>query len=352
MEPQTQVIAFGFVIGVVFGVVAQRSGFCFARGLREWVLDRNTRRAAAVVLAMATAILGTGTLAALGRVELSRSIYFPGSYAVWLVGAGGLLFGYGMMMARGCGSRALVLLGTGNLRAVLVLVMIGLAAAITLTGPLAAWRLSLSEWGSVSLRHATLTEWLHGTTTNDSLSWGVPVIVALGLVMWSLLGLKLYRWPREALAAAVIGGLVTAGWYVTGVVGADDFDPVPIESLTFVAPVSDSLLYLMLASGMQAGFGIVVVAGVVLGSFIAAIIAREFAWRGFESVADMRRLLLGGLWMGIGGALAMGCTVGQGLTGLSTLAWPSFVAVLGIISGGAAACRGPFRLRTDTAPVH
>ena len=142
----------------------------------------------------------------------------------------------------------------------------------------------------------------------------------------------------------IIGALVPAGWLATGWLGADDFDPVPLVSLTFIAPIGETIQYAMLATGTKVGFGVAVVCGVFLGSLGAALFTRSWRLEGFPNAERMARYMAGGALMGIGGALALGCSIGQGLTGLSTLAFGSFLAAGGILLGARLALRGPFKL--------
>jgi uncharacterized membrane protein YedE/YeeE len=139
--------------------------------------------------------------------------------------------------------------------------------------------------------------------------------------------------------------LVAAGWFATGYLGADDFNPAPVTSLTFIAPIADTLQYAMLSTGLTLNFGIATVAGVFAGSLLTALATRRFHWEAYASPRHMLRSAGGAALMGAGGAMAYGCSIGQGLTGLSTLALASFVAVAGILSGSAAGLRGVLRVR-------
>ncbi len=325
-----QVLWSGFVIGLLFGAVAERSRYCTAGGLREWWRDRNPRRAAALLVALAVAVSGTQLLDAFGWVDLRSSLYLQSAFSWLLMPLGGVLFGYGMMLARGCGSRTLVLLASGNLRALIVLPALGIGAAVTLTGPLAPWRLALMEATSVTPPAPGVPDLLRLSAPGHV---AAVTILVLGLLLIALIRLRLYRYPWDIAGAVLIGLLIPAGWLVTGHIGADDFEPVPVESLTFVAPIADSIHYLMLSTGIRAGFGVTVVAGVLVGALLAALAGRRFHWRSFDSPGHMLRSLGGGVMMGVGGALALGCTIGQGLTGLSTLSMPSGLAVIGILLG-------------------
>lgn len=330
----------GLAIGFAFGAVGQRTEFCLAGGLREWWAEARPRRAATFLLALAVAVLGTQIFIAFGWADLHASLYYQDGFSWLLLPLGGALFGCGMILARGCGARALVLLGEGNLRSLVVLLCLGIAAGATLTGPLATLRLSLAEATSIPLR-------LPSPSVPGVLeAWGVaasaaallPGIVVAGVLAAVALGsLGLRAAPGQIAGAVAIGLLPPLGWWVTSTLGADEFDPVAAESLTFVAPIGDSIQYLMLSTGTDARFGMTVVAGVVLGAAVSALSRRRFVWRGFDSPQHMLRSMTGGILMGVGGALALGCSIGQGLTGCATLAFSSFVASAGIVGGACAA---------------
>ncbi len=343
-----QVLWGGLAIGLLFGAVAQRLEFCLTGGLREWWRDGQPRRAAAFLLAVAVAVAGTQLVAALGIVDLGDSIYMQRGFSWLLVPAGGVLFGYGMMLARGCGSRALVLLADGNLRSLVVLLSLGISASAALTGLLASQRLSLVEATTVApeLPSPSLPGLFQSWGASPGLSLAVPAaVIVLALAGYALFRMGLRRHPWQAGGAIVIGCLPVAGWIVTGYFGADDFEPVRLQSLTFVAPVGDAIQYLMLSTGLQLGFGVTVVAGVVLGSLATSLATRSFELRGFRSPQEILQAAGGGFLMGIGGALALGCSIGQGLTGFATLALPSFLAAAGILGGAWIAVRGPLRVR-------
>ncbi len=161
------------------------------------------------------------------------------------------------------------------------------------------------------------------------------VVIGLGLVVFALASASLRRNFDNVLAGLVIGLCVVAGWYITGVVGFDEFEPVRFESYTFVAPVSDNLMYLMTFTGAKITFGVAAVFGVILGAFLYSIATGKFHIETFNSRADMIRHLWGGVLMGFGGVLAIGCTVGQGITGMSTLALGSVITLVSIIFGSA-----------------
>ncbi len=170
-------------------------------------------------------------------------------------------------------------------------------------------------------------------------------VVSAALVIFAFSHLAFRRSPGQAAAGVVVGLLVAAGWFTTGYLGADDFNPAPVASLTFIAPIADTLQYAMLSTGLTLNFGIATVTGVFAGSLVTALLTGRFRLEGFNSPRHMLRSAGGAALMGAGGAMAYGCSIGQGLTGLSTLALPSFVAVAGIMLGTAAGLRGALRVQ-------
>ena len=332
------VIWAGLAIGLVFGAISQITGFCLQRGLSHAVIQGDSRKLRAFVVAMAAALLGSQGLAASGQVSLAASLYATPNLAWMALPLGGLLFGYGMALANGCGARALVLLGSGNLRSFVVLMCLGLAAYMALSGVLAPWRLWLENLAVLQLPASSLPLLL-GVP-----GWLVAVVTGGALLLWAFSSQRFRASPRDWLGGLIIGALVPAGWYTTGVLGFDDFEPIRLASLTFVAPIGESLQYLMLATGSRLGFAVCVVAGVVLGALVVALPRREFILRSFDSPAHMLRGIAGGTLMGIGGVLALGCSIGQGLTGISTLSLASFLAVTGIVLGALLGIRGPLAL--------
>ncbi|MFC5322655.1 YeeE/YedE family protein [Bradyrhizobium oligotrophicum] len=336
----------GLAIGLVYGMVGLLSGFCMMSSLRGWWAEGDGRLARTYALAMGIAIVATQVLAASGGVDLGKSIYLQPSFSVPLMFAGGVLFGYGMVLANGCGSRALVLLGRGNLRSFVVVMVLAIAAEMTLKGLVAPLRIALTQ---VSQTMATATSLpallsiggLHGTPARL-----LPALaLGGGLIAFAFVHAPFRRAPGQVLAGLIVGLLIAAGWFATGTLGADDFNPVPVASLTFVAPIADGLQYVMLSTGSTVSFGIATVAGVLAGSLITAVVTRRFKLEGFHSPYHMLRSAGGAALMGVGGVMALGCSVGQGLTGLSTLALPSFIAIAGIFIGTAAGLRGALRVR-------
>ncbi len=335
----------GALIGIVFGAVGLLSGFCLTTGLRNWWTKGDGVRIRTFALALAVAIAGAQALAAAGLVDLNQSIYLQPSFSAALILLGGLMFGYGMVAANACVSRAIILLGRGNLRSLVVVIVVGITAQMTLKGLVAPVRLAFLHWSEITLQTISLPALVSAHGLDTSMARIAAATVVGGILLIFALAHAPFRRSVGQIAAAIIVGLVIpAGWLATGYLGADPFNPAPVASLTFVAPSADSLQYVMFSTGTSLSFGVAVVAGVLAGSFVTALISGRFEWEGYGSARHMLRSIGGAALMGSGGALAYGCTIGQGLTGLSTLAFPSMVAATGILLGAAAALRSPMRI--------
>lgn len=346
MESTQLVILAGLVIGLIYGAVGLLSGFCLMSSMRGFLAEGDGRLVRTYALAIAVAIGVSQFLAGNGMVDLGKSIYLQPTFSVPVLFLGGMLFGYGMVLSNGCGSRALVLLGRGNLRSFVVVIVLGIAAQMTLKGLIAPARIALVQASQTTVNANSLPSLLATLGVAEAVSRALAAAaVVLALVLFAFAHPAFRRAPGQIAAGVIVGLLVAGGWYVTGYLGADDFNPVPVTSLTFVAPIADSLQYAMLSTGLTLNFGIATVAGVFTGSLAAALATGRFKLEGYSSPRHMLRSGSGAALMGIGGVMAFGCSIGQGLTGLSTLALGSFVAVAGILLGTAAGLRGRLRVQ-------
>ena len=329
-----------FFLGAAFGVVARLGRFCLLRGLRQQ-MGRDAEVAAgqapalqAFALALAVALLASQGLQALGLVDLSQAALARPSFSLLGVLIGGLLFGAGMVLARACGARSLVLLAGGNLRSLVTLVFLALGAQLAMTGVLTPVRLWLQSLSIVSLDHATLPEYLNASNPSSILWLALSVLIAaLLLIVYALRRPALRKSPLQLVCALAVGLLVAAGWWVTAHIGVDEFEPARLTSLSFIGPVSEAMLYLQLSTGREIPQGLMLSAGVLAGAFIAALASGTTRWEGFDSTARLAASAGGGLLMGFGGVMAAGCSIGQGLSGLSTLAVASLPAAAGIVLG-------------------
>lgn len=349
MESAQLVILAGLVIGVVYGAVGLLSGFCLMSSMRGFLAEGDGRLVRSYALAIAVAIAASQFLAGSGMVDLGKSIYLQQSFSVPVLFLGGLLFGYGMVLSNGCGSRALVLLGRGNLRSFVVVIVLAIAAQMTLKGLIAPARIALVQASQTTVSANSLPSVLVMLGLTESLSRAfAAAAIVLALVLFAFAHPAFRRSPGQIAAGVIVGVLVAAGWFVTGYLGADDFNPVPVTSLTFVAPIADALQYAMLSTGLTLNFGVATVAGVLAGSLAAALATGRFKLEGYSSPRHMLRSGSGAALMGVGGVMAFGCSIGQGLTGVSTLALSSFVALAGILLGTTAGLRGSLRVQPLT----
>jgi uncharacterized protein len=346
MDSTNLVILAALVIGLIYGSVGLLSGFCLMSSLRGWWADGDGRLVRTYALAMGVGIAASQCLAAFELVDLGKSIYLQATFSAPLMFFGGLLFGYGMVMSNGCGSRALVLLGRGNLRSLVVVLVLGVVAEMTLKGLIAPARVALLQASQTTATVTSLPALVSGAGLHGMAARMLPALaMAAALIIFAFAHGPFRRSPGQIVAGLIVGLLVAAGWFATGYLGADDFNPVPVTSLTFIAPIADTVQYVMFSTGLALSFGVTLVAGVFSGSLLTALVTRRFTLEGFVSPRHMLRSVSGAALMGAGGAMAYGCSVGQGLTGLSTLALPSFIAVGGILIGTATGLRGAFRVQ-------
>lgn len=359
MSPDPHVTVYaGFLIGLTFGVVGLLSGFCLTSSLRGYWGQGDGRLVRTYALAIGVAVAVTQLLAGEGFVDLEKSIYLQPSFSAPLMFVGGIIFGYGMVLSNGCGSRALVLLGRGNLRSLVVVIVLGIAAQMTLKGLIAPARITVLQASQSAPKFISLPALAGTLGLGETFARMLAGVVVSGmLVIFAFSHAAFRRSAGQIAAGLIIGLLVPAGWYATGFLGADDFNPIPVTSITFVAPVADTVQYVMLSTGLTMNFGVALVPGVVLGSLVTALVTRRFHLEAYTSPSHMLRSVTGAAFMGSGGAMAYGCSIGQGLTGVSTLALASFVAITGIVAGAAIGLRGPLRVdvpapsRDSTSPA-
>ena len=335
------VAGLGFVLGMAFGATAQRTNFCTMGALSDMVFMGDLNRFRSWMLAIAVAIAGSQLLHLTETVDLNGAIYLTTNFGWAGAIIGGLLFGFGMTMTGGCGNKTLVRLGAGNLKSLVVAVVLGIFAYMTVRGLIGLARVEMEAIANIDLsamemESQGMPDFLAGVTGLDigTARMLLAAIFVVGLLIFCFKDEEFRGSTRDIAAGLILGALVPVAWYVTGVVGFDDFDPTPLGSFTFVNPVGEGIQYLMTFSGATINFGIAVVGGVIFGSFLAAKSAGEFRLEAFNDADDMVRHIIGAAIMGVGGILALGCTIGQGLTGMSTLAFGSLIALVSIIIGG------------------
>ncbi|MGY0194845.1 YeeE/YedE family protein [Leptothrix sp. BB-4] len=350
-----QVLWAVFILAFAFGALGVRTQFCTMGAIADWVNFGDSRRLRMWGLAIGVAVLGFNLLVAQGLFAADWTLY-GGTRWLWASAlVGGLMFGFGMVLASGCGSRNLQRLGGGNLKALVVLLVMGLTAWMTLRGLTAqlrvetvdAWALTLGTSQDLPSVLAAVT----GLSTR-TLAAGLGLLVGGGLIAWVLSSAD----GREA--RVLVGGmgsavLLLAVWWVSLRFGHLAEHPETLEeaflgtysrrgeALNFVSPVAQGYEWLVFFtdSGRRLTTGLVAVLGVFGGSLAVHLLRREFRWEGFRDTADTARHLVGAALMGVGGVTAMGCSVGQGLSGISTLGLTSVVALAAIAAGCVAGLR-------------
>jgi hypothetical protein len=300
-------------------------------------------------LAIGVAILGFASLTAAGLLDPTKVLYASNRF-IWLSAlVGGLMFGFGMVLASGCGSKTLVRIGSGNLKSLVVFVVMGIASFATLKGITAVLRVATVDSVAIDFAQpATLGQWLANAAGLDPsiAALALGLLLGLGLLVWALTGRDFIN-TNNLLAGIGIGAIITAMWWLSGHMGFIAEHPETLEavflgtnsgraeSLSFVAPVAYTLDWLIFFSDKSKviTIGIISVVGMVTGSALQALASRSFRWEGFGGTEDTANHLVGAVLMGVGGVVAMGCTVGQGLSGISTLSLTSFVALAAILAG-------------------
>src|SRR6266702_1810778 len=293
------VVLAGLVIGLIYGAVGLVSGFCMMSSLRGWWAEGDGRLVRTYALAMGTGIAASQLLAAAGLVDLGKSIYLQPTFSAPVMFLGGLLFGYGMVLSNGCGSRALVLLGRGNLRSFVVVIVLGIFAEMTLKGLIAPARIAMVSASQTTAVANSLPALLSTIGLGASPAGMLAAsILSAALIIFALAHAPFRKSPGQIAAGLVVGVLVAAGWFATGYLGADDFNPAPVTSLTFIAPIADTLQYVMLSTGLTLNLGIATVTGVLAGSLVTALATRRFHWEGYTSPRHMLRSAGGAALMG------------------------------------------------------
>jgi len=342
-EPVYRVALLGLLAGMVFGAITNKANFCTMGAVSDWVNMGSKDRLRAWFLAIGIAILVSQSMHAAGIINLRDAIYLTPNFG-WLGHIlGGFLFGVGMTLASGCAQRTLARVGSGNLKSLVVVMFLGMTAYMTMRGLLGLFRVNAIEVTNIKLASSGIPD--QGIGTLLATITGIENVARVNMIVAALLGggLVIFAFSSKSfrgsfdniLAGIVIGLIIPAGWYATGVIGFDDFDPVRLESSTFVGPTGESLMYLMTFTGSTINFGIAAVFGVILGSFVYVVLTAGFRVETFNDRSDMMRHIGGGVFMGFGGVLALGCSIGQGVSGMSTLAFGSLLSLISIIFGSA-----------------
>ena len=334
------VASIGFALGVIFGTTAQSTNFCTMGAISDIIFIGSWNRFRAWILSISIALLLSQLMHFNSVINLNNSIYLSTNFSWAGAIIGGLMFGFGMTLTGGCGNKILVRIGAGSLKSLITFIFLGLFAYMTLRGLLGPLRqnfelLTVVDLKQSGLKSQSVLEFL-GMIIN--IREGLTEIliastIASLLIIFCMTSRSFRSSYKDLSAGLIIGILIVLAWFTTGVIGNDEFDPTPLSSFTFVAPVGETIQYLMTFTGSTVDFGVASVGGVIFGSFITAKIRGEFRIESFSTQKDLINHISGAALMGVGGVLALGCTIGQGISGLSTLATSSFIAFLSIIIG-------------------
>ena len=352
-----QVLLSVFAVALVLGAVGQKTRFCTMGAVSDWVNMGDTGRMRSWVFSMAVALTGVIALEASGTINLAAETFPPYRSAnfAWLrYIVGGLMFGVGMTIASGCGNRTLVRIGGGNVKSLTVLVVAAVCAYLMLWTPLyekaffpwiQATSIDLARHGMPTQEAGSFVAGMFGLEATRTLNLTVAALVALGLLVWVFKSRDFRGSADNIVGGAVVGLAVVAAWYITGgpmgqawkeyaEMATEIPSRVQTQSFTFVAPMGDTVRYLLDPSKTGlVNFGVVALAGVIAGSLLYALPTKGFRYERFFTLKDFATHVLGGALMGIGGVVAMGCTIGQAVTGVSTLAMGSVLAFFAMVIG-------------------
>lgn len=319
--------------GIVLGLAARLGRFCTLGAIEDFLYQGNDTRLRMWALAIGVAGLGTYFLVALGLLDPGQSIYHQAAWSPAVAILGGLLFGYGMALAGNCGFGALARFGGGDLRSFVVVVVMGISAYCVLSGPLASLRVTALSLAEVPIAPRSYPEVLNRVTGIPVSFWGLLICAVItGAALFSK---SFLSHPKTILWGVLIGLAIASGWAGTQWVADTGFSAFPVNSHTFTAPLGETMLFLMTSSGGGISFGVGSVAGVLVGAFAGSLIKGHFRWEACEDPRELKRQVLGAVLMGAGAMLAMGCTIGQGISAFSLLTLNAPL-VLGSIFLGAA----------------
>ncbi|WP_170474517.1 YeeE/YedE family protein [Ruegeria arenilitoris] len=323
----------GLIGGIVLGLAARIGRFCTLGAIEDYIYANDDRRLRMWAVAIGVAIAGSHFAIALGWLDPVETAYLAQSWNPIGSIVGGLMFGYGMAISGNCGYGALARLGGGDLRSFVIVLIMGLSAYVVMSGPLAYLRvwifpveMNLSEPQSISFlaeRMIAIPAWLIGTTTGAA------------LVVFALLSDRLRRAPSQVFWGAAVGLAIVSGWLGTNWVAAHGFEGETVQTHTFAAPLGDTMFYLMTASGTTLSFAVGSVTGVLIGAFLGSWSKGHFRWEACEDPRELKRQMLGAAIMGPGAIIAVGCSVGQGISAFSLLAYSAPVTFLAIFAGAA-----------------
>ncbi|TYB87191.1 YeeE/YedE family protein [Oceaniovalibus sp. ACAM 378] len=323
--------------GVIFGLAARLGRFCTLGAIEDFLYQGSDTRLRMWGLAIGIAGIGAFTLVGLGAMDPTQTIYHLSPFSPAFAIIGGLMFGYGMSLAGNCGFGALARFGGGDLRSFVIVVVMGISGYVMLSGPLAHLRLAGLALTEISTQTRSYPQILSELTGISIVPLGLLISAAItGFALWSH---EFLRNPKAILWGALVGCVIVSGWGGTQWVANTGFSASPINSHTFTSPLGETLLYLMTSSGGGLTFGVGSVFGVLVGAFIGSLFKGHFRWEACEDPRELKRQVLGAVLMGFGAILAMGCTIGQGISAFSLLTINAPIVFVSIFTGAALGLR-------------
>ncbi len=329
--------AVGLFGGVLLGLAARLGRFCTLGAIEDFLYGGNDLRLRMWVLAIGSAIVGSFALVAFGLFEPTKSFYLSQRWSALASIVGGGLFGYGMALAGNCGYGAIARLGGGDLRSFVIVLVMGISAYVTLSGPIAWLRVAVFPPTPDAQTPNGIAHALAGISGLPVA--GIGMVIGVLLIIFALRSQSLRANRSAVFWSCAVGAAATSAWAGMQYINANGFDDLQIVGHTFSAPIGETILYSMTASGQTLSFGIGSVAGVWIGAFLGSLIKGHFRWEACEDPRELRRQILGAGLMGVGAVIALGCSIGQGLTAFSVLAFSAPVTFAAIFAGAALGLR-------------
>ena len=327
---------FGLIGGIALGLAARLGRFCTLGAIEDALYGADKRRLRMWGVAIGVAVIGTHIAMHYGALNGAETTYLSVQWNPLATVIGGLLFGYGMALSGNCGFGALARLGGGDLRSLVIVIVMGLSAYFVMSGPLAHARVALFPVETSDTPQG-YSQFLEASLGLSAISVGL--LFGAAILVVSIASKTMQRSSSMIFWGAVVGAVIVSGWVGTQWIAANGFEVEPVESHAFVAPIGDTLFYGMTASGNTLSFSVGSVLGVVFGAILGSYSKGHFRWEACEDPRELGRQILGAALMGPGAILAIGCSVGQGISGFSVLAFSAPVALAAIFVGAAVGLR-------------
>ena len=320
----------GLATGMILGLASRIGRFCSLAAIEDATYGGNDNRLRMWGIALGVAILGTHLLMAAGLLD-PADVYYLSTWSITGAVAGGLLFGVGMALAGNCGFGALARIGGGDFRSGVVVVTMGIMAYATISGPLAGLRLTLFPNQSPSELPSGIAQIIERSTGLPPLA--TAAILGAILTVLAIRGADWTEFRRHAIWAAIVGLTIAGTWGLMQWLHFESFEAIPVTDHSFAAPIGETILYAMTASGSAVTFGIGSVLGVVAGAFLGNTRLGHFRWEACDDARELGRQLVGAGMMGVGAVLAGGCSIGQGLSAFSVLSVSAPITLISIYAG-------------------